>query len=401
MSTPKSTVLVADDSRVVRKAVTNILSEEFLILEAENGEQALTQLHANPQVGALLLDLWMPDMDGFEVLESLRDSDDERLRGLPVIIVTGHDDDAEIRVRAKQLGASDLIGKPFGAAELRTSVQRFVRDTTAVNVVPFRAVEVKPIDVSEKAAPIAIPAAIATKPPTAEALRFERRELLHREGARLVDASIQQRRPLTVLALQVDRVKGLLHKTDTEFTKRTLYRIYKLIEAESRRKDIVVRSGPTEFVVVMPGTDGNEAREVGKMIYRALRHTAFSYGALKFRLTLSGGLSAPKVSEGTSFQPLLRLAEQRRDRAAQAGGDQLVLDEPLTSVSHEPAPISLDEAASNLNSGHTALVRLQLERLMRKAFPLLVYANTTLKLDIDEAVKKIHQKFHTEHQSVN
>ncbi len=398
MSSPKRTVLVADDSRVVRKAVNNILSEDFQIIEAENGEQALAMLHGNPDIGAVLLDLWMPDMDGFEVLEAMRGSEQDHLKSLPVIIVTGHDDDAEIRVRAKHLGASDLIGKPFGAAELRSSVQRHIRPTPAVNVVPFKPAEAKPEPLATTASEPTAHA--ASNPPTqartADELRRQRRETLHREGARLAEESLHQRRALSVLALQVDRVKGLLHRTDTDFTKRTLYRIHKLIEAETRRKDFVVRSGPADFVIVMPGTDGTEAREIAKMIFRAMRHTVFTYGDLKFRLTLSGGLAAPKLSDTTSFQTLLKLAEQRRDQATQAGGDQLILEDLGAPVTPELKPISLDEAASNLSTGHTSLVHTQLDRLMKKAFPLLVYANTTLKLDIDEAVKKIHQKFHVD-----
>ena len=386
MPETQQTVLIADDSRVVRKAVSTILGENYSILEAENGEHALSLLIDNPNIDILLLDLWMPDVDGFEVLETLRNSDLKWLKLMPVIVITGHEDDSEMRNQAEVLGAADFIGKPFSAVELRQSVQR--------QLVPEA-------EESARIAPIENPSANiddtqATQPipkirsHSAAEIRRSRESFLLSEGDKLLAEAIATQRPLTVLHLQVDRVKSLLHTTDTEFTKRSLYRIHKLIEGESRRKDLVVRIGPADFVIVMPRTDVLEAREVAKIIYRSMRYTAFQYSDLKFRLSLSGGLAAHKRSNRSQFDTIFALAKIRMEKAHNSGGDQLVFEDLGTKSATDANAIDLDEAVGNLRSGLTAVVKPQLLRLLGKGLPLLVYANSTLDLEIDQAIKRIH-----------
>lgn len=381
----RQTVLIADDSRVIRKAVSTILDKDYAIIEAENGEAALSLLHDSPDIHIVLLDLWMPDMDGFEVLEAMRNSDVSQLKVLPVIIVTGHEDDFEMRSRAETLGAADFIGKPFSAVELRQSVRKYILPVDTTNIIPFSA-STESVEATHKIDTIPEP-----KIRSATEIRRTREVYLHNEGSKRLQEAIKTRRPVTVLRFQVDRVKALLHKTDTEFTKRTLYRINKLIESESRRKDLLVRVGPADFVLVMPHTDGAEAREVAKIIYRALRHTAFQYGDLKFRLSLSGGLSAPKLNRNTRFDTIVALADVRLERAYNSGGDQLIFEDLVPGATQEVKPISLDAAATSLRSGHITLVKPQLYRLLRKCLPLLVYANSALDLNIDSAIKRIHR----------
>jgi diguanylate cyclase (GGDEF)-like protein len=380
----RQTILIVDDSRVVRRAVSSILNENYSIIEAEKGEAALSLLHANPDINIVLLDMWMPDMDGFEVLEAMRGSDLNLLKILPVIIITGHEDDSEMRSRAETLGAADFIGKPFSASALYQSVQKHILPADTSNIVPFKA-PTESIEVEQE-----IPAAPAPTIHSAAQIRHTRESYLHTEGNKQLKEAIETQRPLSVLHFQVDRVKTLLHTTDTEFTKRTLYSINQLIQSESRRKDLLVRTGPADFVLVMPQTDNAEAREVTRIIYRAMRFTSFQHGELKFRLSLSGGLAVPKLNNHTPFAAILALAYVRLKRAHSLGGDQLVFESIKPNKDQKTTPISLDKATDNLRSGHTNAVKPHLILLLRRLLPLLVYANSSLKLNIDSAIKRIH-----------
>ncbi len=388
MRETQQTILIADDSRVVRKAVSTILSEDYSILEAENGEKALSMLIDNPDIDMLLLDLWMPDVDGFEVLETLRGSSLEWLKVLPVIVITGHEDDSGMRNQAEVLGAADFIGKPFSAVELRQSVQRRLASEDGAEVVSIDPPAAK-VDDTEATQPIP-----KIRVHSAAEIRYSRESYLRSEGSKLLTEAIETQRPLTVLHLQVDRVKSLLHTTDTEFTKRSLYRIHKLIESESRRKDLVVRIGPADSVIVMPRTDEAEACEVAKIIYRTMRYTAFQYSDLRFRLSLSGGLAAHKLNKRTQLDTIFALAKLRMEKAHNSGGDELVFEDRSANAGSKP--VSLDEAAAHLRSGLASVVQPQLLRILSKCLPLLVYANTTLKLDIDDAIKRIQNLISSE-----
>jgi len=107
-------VLVVDDYEINRDALGAILEEEYEVIYAENGREAMEKinLHLN-DLSVVLLDLMMPVMDGFQVLETVRE--DEQLRQLPIIVLTA-EKDAELR--ALELGAADFITKPFDMPEI-------------------------------------------------------------------------------------------------------------------------------------------------------------------------------------------------------------------------------------------------------------------------------------------
>ena len=109
----KETILIVDDSALNRMVLTEILGKEnYTFLEAENGQQAVELLDCHPEVDLLLLDITMPEMDGFGVLEAMN-----RYRWIeetPVIMISSEDAYPFIE-RAYDLGASDYITRPFDA----------------------------------------------------------------------------------------------------------------------------------------------------------------------------------------------------------------------------------------------------------------------------------------------
>ena len=107
-------VLVVDDEFVNRQLLGMIISEDYDVLYAENGRQAMDVIREKYQTLSLvLLDLLMPEMDGFEVIEQMRA--DEELKRIPVIVLTS-EKDAE--VRTLKLGAADFIKKPYDMPEV-------------------------------------------------------------------------------------------------------------------------------------------------------------------------------------------------------------------------------------------------------------------------------------------
>ena len=107
-------VLVVEDQELNRDILGMILEDDYDVLYAENGAEALDMIRANLEtLSIVLLDLMMPVMDGFEVLERVRA--DEQMRRIPIIVLTA-EKDAELR--ALQLGAADFITKPYDMHEV-------------------------------------------------------------------------------------------------------------------------------------------------------------------------------------------------------------------------------------------------------------------------------------------
>ena len=107
-------VLVVDDEAVSRQMLEKILSEKYEVDLAENGRQALNVILENKDtLSLILLDLIMPEMDGYELLEIIQH--DDNLRHIPVIVLTA---EKSAEVKSLNMGAADFIHKPFDAPEV-------------------------------------------------------------------------------------------------------------------------------------------------------------------------------------------------------------------------------------------------------------------------------------------
>ena len=115
-------LVVDDEERMVRFIRLNLEHDGFQVSEAFNGRQAVQKLRdVSPDL--ILLDVMMPDLDGFEVLEMIRE-----ISNVPVIMLTakGEEDD---RVRGLELGADDYVTKPFSPRELVSRARAVLRRT--------------------------------------------------------------------------------------------------------------------------------------------------------------------------------------------------------------------------------------------------------------------------------
>ncbi|GER78545.1 MAG: DNA-binding response regulator [Anaerolineaceae bacterium] len=115
-------LIVDDEERMVRFIRMNLEHDGFIVADAFNGKQAIQKMRdVNPDI--ILLDVMMPDVDGFDVLETIRE-----FTNVPVIMLTarGEEDD---RVRGLELGADDYVTKPFSPRELVSRIRAVLRRT--------------------------------------------------------------------------------------------------------------------------------------------------------------------------------------------------------------------------------------------------------------------------------
>jgi len=112
------TLLVAEDDAFNRKLINAMLSKnkKIKIIEAKDGKEALAILKIK-EIDALLLDIHMPNMNGFETLETIRQNDLHK--NLPIIVITS--DEIE-KKKSLSLGANDFLPKPFKLNELEEKV---------------------------------------------------------------------------------------------------------------------------------------------------------------------------------------------------------------------------------------------------------------------------------------
>lgn len=115
-------VLVVDDEPPIRRFLRTALDAQgYRMIEAESGENALAEMSRN-RVDLLILDLGLPGMDGFALIERLRETGSV----LPIVVLSSRTDEKG-KVRALDLGADDYLTKPFGVEELLARVRTALR----------------------------------------------------------------------------------------------------------------------------------------------------------------------------------------------------------------------------------------------------------------------------------
>jgi two-component system, OmpR family, KDP operon response regulator KdpE len=118
----KTVLVVDDESRMVEFIAMNLELEGFRVVRAANGSEALEKA-SKEHPDLILLDIMMPEMDGFETLQGLRETS-----SVPVIFLTAKSEEVD-RIRGLDLGADDYITKPFSPRELVSRIRAVLRRT--------------------------------------------------------------------------------------------------------------------------------------------------------------------------------------------------------------------------------------------------------------------------------
>ena len=122
MRTTQHKILVIEDDPQIRKFLTiTLTSHDYAVIPAETGSEGI-RLATSVKPDALLLDLGLPDMDGGEVIQSLRE-----WSKIPIIVLSVRSGEEE-KVKAFDLGANDYVTKPFGTAELLARIRAALRN---------------------------------------------------------------------------------------------------------------------------------------------------------------------------------------------------------------------------------------------------------------------------------
>jgi two-component system cell cycle response regulator len=371
----KPQVLIADDSKVIRKSIIKMLGDDYTVLEAADGMEALEMLQANNQIRLLFSDLGMPRMDGYELLAAVRSSEDEGLAEIPVIIVTGQEDTEEAKEKLLELGATDLIGKPFHSAELKSRTRSYISLARKVKKLE----EASPID---KATGLATPDYF--KQQTEITFSLSKR---HGHDVTLARINIEN-----FAVLNAEYGKAVMHKI--------IATVGKLLRADMRKEDLAAHLGDDRFALMLPCADPEGANEVMDRIRQRLTKMDLRIGDKVAHIAFSAGIiSQPVTEESGHYSQMLALAEEALQQALAKGKEQTVTLQP----EEEPEPaaepelkaakidIQIDELLEQMADGTAELSNEQLALAVRKFLPLLSRADQKLKLGLAKVVLHLHK----------
>ncbi|HET8541502.1 MAG TPA: diguanylate cyclase [Anaeromyxobacter sp.] len=290
-------VLVADDEDDARDALAMILQPEYDVTAVADGDTAVERVRAeHPDL--VLMDLFMPRLDGLEALERIRA--DPATADIPVIFVSAGADDA-VKARTFELGAVDYLQKPFSDRELRARVERTLRLARSQ---------------------IALREMAQTDPLTGLAnLRAFR--------ARLEDELKRARRyrtPFTAVMADMDHLKPINDELGHAAGDQAIAAVAAVIRAELRETDFGARYGGDEFVILLPHTTADEGRVLADRICAKLKQTALDVAGRKVSLGASFGVAClPEDGTDMGADALVAAADTALYRAKRGGRGRVAL----------------------------------------------------------------------------
>jgi two-component system cell cycle response regulator len=305
----KLTILIVDDSRLVRVAARKVLGADFDILEAGDGEQAWSTLQGEPHIALLMSDLSMPNLDGLSLLQRIRQADAPGLSTLPVIIVTGAEDDDGSKQAALAAGASDFITKPFNAIQLLARVRAQARQRLTQQALQ---------DSESDRQQLARSNHVDTLTGLANEARFREHLVTSLSFAR------RHGTELALLLLRVDKYKAMFLRYGKEAAEAVLGRVAQILEQQRRCEDLVARTELDTFAFVLPATGAAGAGGIAARLRDAIRAHAFTVHGESIPVSASIALAElPPATDASENPDLLQTAEQNLHEAIMAGGNRI------------------------------------------------------------------------------
>ena len=286
-------LLIVDDQPINIQALYRIFAPDHRVLMATSGAKALAVCRDDPP-DLVLLDVVMPEMDGYEVCARLKA--DAATRDIPVIFVTSHTDAAE-ETKGLELGAVDFIAKPVNPAVVRARVKTHL---------------------SLKAQSDLLRQMVFIDGLTGVANRRCFDETLSAEWRR----SVRNSAPLALLLLDVDHFKRFNDRYGHQAGDDCLRRVASAIKVHLLRPgDLVSRYGGEEFACILPETDFEGAMAVAAGIEQRVRRLQIEHADSDVcnAVTLSIGVGVTMPEPSDNPQRLIALADAQLYQAKHSG----------------------------------------------------------------------------------
>jgi two-component system cell cycle response regulator len=336
----KKRILLVDDSKFVRTTFKTILSRSFAVVEAPDGEAGWEAIRGDPTIVLVFSDLNMPKLDGFGLLARVRKAEDPRLRQLPVVVISGNEDDGA-KKKARAAGANDFISKTADGTEILARIENLLK--------------------------LADTAQMATHDAVSGALTLH---YLITEGRKHMSAAKRHESPLSVMVVSIDNHGELATTLGEQAAGEVLKRIAALIGSGMRAEDSLGRTGAATFTLVSAGTSAPQALAFARRLQERLQSAQIRLAGKVHSIRASFGVSSLGVDAVSTIEDLMKRAIERMRKSevqppAPAAPPPAV---PAIAAAALPADVEmamklLETAAGRVTEARPTLIQ-RLQKLM-------------------------------------
>jgi diguanylate cyclase (GGDEF)-like protein len=301
-------VLVVEDDEGAREALADVLSDFYEVETTRDGIEGVDAARLR-RPDLVLMDLFMPRLDGFGALEALRA--DPLTADVPVILVSGRGDDLT-RAHSLDLGAIDFLQKPFSERELRARIDRTLR-------LARRQTQLQALAETDALTGLA-----------------NRRAFMGRLGLEVKRAR-RYGTPLACLMVDMDHLKPVNDLLGHAAGDKAIAAVAEMLRSELRETDFGARYGGDEFVLLLPHTTAVEGRVLAGRLCDRLRETSLQVDGHPVRLAASFGVSElPEGPSEEAGEEMLRLADAALYEAKAAGRGRVAVQSVQSTADAPP-----------------------------------------------------------------
>ena len=354
-------VMVVDDSRIVRATIIKRIRDRFSVREEGDGEAGWEALLIDPSIQLVITDHSMPRLDGYGLIERIRSSKVSRIRELPVIMISG-DEDEGARQRATTLGATDFITKGTGTAELLARLDSLValgRSHEALEEARAGAA-IDPVT--------GLPQRVFVLRQAEQSFSY-----FHRHGGHV-----------GVLVVGLDHFDELVEAEGAALGEALLKRFAQVLGGAVRKEDSLARWADSQFAVITPGIDPAQTHQFAERLRAAVEVASIQYRGHALRLTVTVGMASSPEDGELDAERVLATAEERMVAAMAAGGNCVAGAVARTETGNV---MSVEEALGCLAAGREGVVRPGARAFAARLLPLLRLIGS--ELHINDAIAEI------------
>jgi len=368
----KPRILAVDDSRVMRVAIKKILGKDYDVIEAEHGEDAWTYLMNDDSIQVVFTDLNMPYLDGYGLLDRMRQSDETRFQDMPVIIITGKEDDDAAKQQALDRGASDFISKPFESIQLQARAKAHIN---------FKQTSSKLTNVEAK---------LERQAAVDEITGLGGQRYFCKAADDTIAYIKRHGGQYVLVRMDVDNFNQVFIKNGKQVADSLLKTIGQHLAKQVRQEDMLARVGLAKFAMFLRDTPMSTAVQCVERLRQTIASMKFKLSNQEvLQITVSIGLYEPDLDSDADIKKQIETTEQFLSQAIAKGGN--------TCVSHSDAPVitaehvNLETALAHIKQGNAETLSKQGHALLSRVMPVLNLISDQLGGEIKSLIDKLKQ----------
>ena len=299
-------LLVVDDTEINIDILLELLSDKYEITVALDGPSAL-EIVAEEDIDLILLDIMMPNMDGYEVCQILKSN--EKTKDIPVIFITAKIDENSIE-KAYDVGGIDYVTKPFKPKEL---LARIKTQLTMQELIQNLEATHKELQLLASIDPMT---------------KLYNRRYFTTTAEYILDLAKRDNKELSILMIDIDKFKNINDTYGHPIGDKVIIELANKLLKHQRKSDVICRFGGEEFIILLPNTSIDGAKIVSEKIRGDIENINIVLNQeLEIKFTVSIGISLVDINNESNLEATIKRADEALYNAKKNGRNRVCYKE--------------------------------------------------------------------------